>query len=63
MTVEKDNDINMVIAYSSKYMLEALRTLKCEEIEIRLNSEIKPIIIKSSEDDNLIQLVLPIKTF
>ena len=26
-------------------------------------SEIKPIIIKNKEDDNLIQLVLPIKTF
>ena len=43
-------------------MLEALRSLKCENIEIKLNGEVKPIIIKSVEDDNLIQLVLPIKT-
>jgi len=63
MEIEKDNDINMKIAYSSKYMLEAIRTLKCDNIEIKLNSEIKPIIIKNTEDDNLIQLVLPIKTF
>ena len=63
MTIEKDKEINMNIAYSSKYMLEALRTLKCETVDIRLNSEIKPIIVKNSEDDNLIQLVLPIKTF
>lgn len=53
----------MKIAYSSKYMLEALRSLKCENIEIKLNGEIKPIIIKDVEDSNLIQLVLPIKTF
>ncbi len=63
MKVEKNNDINMKIAYSSKYMLDALRTLKCETIEVKLSSEIKPIIIKNKEDDNLIQLVLPIKTF
>jgi len=63
INIEKDKDINMKIAYSSKYMLEALRTLKCDTVDIRLNSEIKPIIIKNSEDDNLIQLVLPIKTF
>lgn len=63
MTIAKDKNINMNIAYSSKYMLEALRTLKCETVDIRLNSEIKPIIVKNSEDDNLIQLVLPIKTF
>ena len=53
----------MKIAYSSKYMLEAIRALKCDNIEIKLNSEIKPIIIKNTEDENLIQLVLPIKTF
>ena len=53
----------MKIAYSSKYMLEAIRTLKCDNVEIKLNSEIKPIIIKNTEDENLIQLVLPIKTF
>ncbi len=63
LEIEKDKEVDMKIAYSSKYMLEALRTLKCDKIEIKLNSEIKPIIIKSTEDDNLIQLVLPIKTF
>lgn len=61
--ISKDNDTNMKIAYSSKYMLEAIRALKCDNIEIKLNSEIKPIIIKNTEDENLIQLVLPIKTF
>ena len=61
--VEKDCDEDIVISYSSKYMMDALRTLKCENVNIRLNSEIKPIIIKNSEDNNLIQLVLPIKTF
>lgn len=61
--IKKDNDINMTIAYSSKYMLDALRTMKCENVEIKLNGEIKPIIIKNKEDENLIQLVLPIKTF
>lgn len=63
MSIEKDSDIDMKIAYSSKYMMEALRSLKCEKIEIKLNSEIKPIIIKNKAADNLIQLVLPIKTF
>ncbi len=61
--IKKDNKVDMNIAYSSKYMLDALRTLKCENVEIKLNSEIKPIIVKNKEDENLIQLVLPIKTF
>lgn len=61
--IQKDKDVNMKIAYSSKYMIDALRALKCETIEIKLNSEVKPIIIKNVEDRNLIQLILPIKTF
>ena len=61
--IEKDKEIDMTISFSSKYMLDALKTLKCETVNIKLNSEIKPIIIKNSEDENLIQLVLPIKTF
>lgn len=61
--VVRDKNKDMKIAYSSKYMMEALRSLRCENVEIKLNGEIKPIIIKNKEDDNLIQLVLPIKTF
>ncbi len=63
MEITKDKEVDMNIAFSAKYMMEALKTLKCENIEIRLNSEIKPIIIKNEEDENLIQLILPIKTF
>ena len=63
LEIKKDKEINMKIAYSSKYMMEALRILKCDTIEIKLNSEIKPIIIKNKDDNNLIELVLPIKTF
>lgn len=63
ISVDKNEEIDMKVAYSSKYMMDALRSLRCEKIELKLNSEIKPIIIKNKDDDNLIQLVLPIKTF
>lgn len=51
------------IAYSSKYMLEALKAFDCEDITISMNGEIKPIIITNKNDDSLVQLILPIKTF
>ena len=55
------NDIS--ISFSAKYMLEALKTFKDEKIMILLNGDIKPIVIKSTEDETLIQLILPIKTY
>lgn len=63
MIIKKDNDNEIKIAYSSKYMMEALRALKSDNITMYLNGEVKPIIIKDPNNDNLIQLVLPIKLF
>ena len=34
-----------------------------EEILLLLNSDVKPLIIKSLTDESLIQLILPIKTY
>ena len=63
MKVEKSNEKEIKIAFSSKYMKEALKTFETEDIEIFFNSEIKPIIIKNIENEDLIQLILPIRTY
>lgn len=63
MNINKDNNKEMSIAFSSKYMMDAIRAFKKENIEINLSGEIKPIIIKSENEEDLIQLILPIKTF
>ena len=44
-------------------MLDALKSINSEEIELLFNGDIKPIIIKSPNVDNLIQLILPIRTY
>ena len=51
------------ISFSAKYMLDALKTMKDDDILILLNGEVKPIVIKSVTDESLIQLILPIKTY
>ena len=61
--IETDSKSTLEISYSAKYMLEALRTIKDENIFILLNSDVKPIVIKSVTDETLIQLILPIKTY
>lgn len=60
MMVSSDKEIN--ISFSSKYMLDAIKSFEKEKIVICMNNDSSPIIIKSNEDDSLIQLVLPIKT-
>ena len=63
LMITKNNDIDMKIAFSSKYMMDALRTINSKDIRMLLNSDVKPIILKTDEDENLIQLLLPIKTY
>ena len=61
--IESNNKEKLEISFSSKYMLEALKTIKDEDLLLLMNGDTKPIVIKSVNDESLIQLILPIKTY
>ena len=63
MTISKDQDIDVKVSFSSKYMMDALKSFNTETVELHFVGEIKPILLKSEEDDSLTQLVLPIRTY
>ena len=63
MNITKNNDENIKISFSAKYMMEALKSFSTENVDLHFVGEIKPILIKSSEDESLTQLVLPIRTY
>ena len=63
MIITKDQDIDVKISFSSKYMMDALKSFNTETVELHFVGEIKPILLKSSEDESLTQLVLPIRTY
>lgn len=63
LLIDKNTKEDISISFSSKYMLEALKTFNEEDLLILLNSDSQPIILKSVKDETLIQLILPIKTY
>lgn len=63
MNIIKSNDENIKISFSAKYMLDALKSFSGKNIEMSFVGEVKPIIVKDDEEENLIQLVLPIRTY
>ena len=63
MKISKNNNENIKISFSAKYMMEALKSFSTETVDIHFVGEIKPILIKSKEDETLTQLVLPIRTY
>lgn len=61
--VDCNNKETIDISFSSKYMMDALRVIKEDNILLLLNSDDKPIIIRPVTDESLIELILPIKTY
>lgn len=63
MTITKDQEIDVKVSFSSKYMMDALKSFNTETVELYFVGEIKPILLKSDDDESLTQLVLPIRTY
>ena len=63
INIKKNIENNIKISFSSKYMMDALKTFDSEEIELSFNGEIKPIIINYVDNNDLTQLILPIRTY
>lgn len=61
--IEKNEGKDIGISFSAKYMLDALKAINDNELIVLLNSEIKPIVLKSAKDETLIQIILPVKTY
>lgn len=61
MNVDISDEIK--ISFSAKYMIDALKTIKSDEVVLTFVGEIKPILLKNSDSDDLISLILPIRTY
>ncbi len=51
------------ISFNVEYVSQAIRVLKSEEVILSFLGEMKPFTITSKNDDKVIQLVTPVRTF
>ncbi len=63
LDIVKETENDIIISFSSKYMMDALGSLTTNKVELLFNSEIKPIILKEVGNDKITQLILPIRTY
>ena len=66
--VEKLNEYayegdKLTISFSARYLLDAIRALSSEEITLHFTGDMKPIILKSKTNPDLIQLILPVRSY
>lgn len=50
------------IAFNVKYMFDVLRNADCDEIELRMNGAISPCTVTPVGSDDVLYLVLPVRT-
>lgn len=63
ISIQKEKEDDIQISFSSKFMMEAIKIFEEEEIMLCFNSEIQPIIVTNVDNSELLQLILPIRTF
>ncbi len=51
------------ISFGARFVKEALQSFDCDKLTIKFNGDMKPFIIVNPEDNSIIQLVLPVRTY
>jgi DNA polymerase-3 subunit beta len=61
--VESIEGEELVISFSAKYMMEALKAIDGQEVIIQFTGAMRPFILRSVHDDSILQLILPVRTY
>ncbi len=51
------------ISFSAKYMMDALKALEGTEIQISFTGAMRPFVIRPLNDEAILQLILPVRTY
>ena len=51
------------ISFSGRYVFDAVRVLNGSIVKLEFSGEMKPFIIRNVDDDSILQLILPVRTY
>ncbi|WP_019243404.1 MULTISPECIES: DNA polymerase III subunit beta [Bacillus] len=54
---------DLKISFNAKFMMDALRALEGTDIQVSFTGAMRPFVIKSENDDTMLQLILPVRTY
>ncbi|CDO04855.1 DNA polymerase III subunit beta [Oceanobacillus picturae] len=63
ITVPSISGEELKISFSSKYMIDALKAIEYEEVKVEFTGAMRPFIIRPANDDPILQLILPVRTY
>ncbi|MHA6252973.1 DNA polymerase III subunit beta [Oceanobacillus sp. CAU 1775] len=63
LVVEAIEGEELKISFSSKYMIDALKSMEYDEVSIDFTGAMRPFVIVPKEDQSILQLILPVRTY
>lgn len=51
------------ISFSARYMLDSLKAIDSDRIQIHFTGPMKPFVIRAPEEEKILQLILPVRTY
>ncbi|WP_337017148.1 DNA polymerase III subunit beta [Oceanobacillus massiliensis] len=63
ISVETIEGEELKISFSSKYMIDALKAIEYDEVTIEFTGAMRPFVIRPLNEDSILQLILPVRTY
>src|SRR5699024_7104619 len=63
MAVDSISGEELKISFSSKYMMDALKAIESDEVKIAFTGAMRPFVLRPANDEPIIQLILPVRTY
>ena len=51
------------ISFSARYMLDSLKAIESDRVQIDFTGPMRPFVIRTPDEDKILQLILPVRTF
>ncbi|MFD1019405.1 DNA polymerase III subunit beta [Thalassobacillus hwangdonensis] len=51
------------ISFSAKYMMDALKAVGTDQVKVEFTGAMRPFLIRPIEDEQILQLILPVRTY
>lgn len=63
ITADSIEGEELKISFSAKYMMDALKAIDSDKVKIEFTGAMRPFIIRPVENDEILQLILPVRTY
>src|SRR5699024_3464730 len=51
------------ISFSAKFMMASLRAIDSSDVQVKFTGAMRPFVIQPVEDDSVLQLILPVRSY